>query len=77
MAEESKTNIPEEFVCALTKEIMKEPMISRYGIHYEYDAIMDWLQKGNQYCPVTGKRTFICVFVEGYGHRSSNSLMHT
>jgi hypothetical protein len=57
MPEESKSNIPQEFVCALTNEIMKEPMVSRYGTHFEHDAIMDWLKKGNNYCPATGKRT--------------------
>ncbi|KAG7342846.1 U-box domain containing protein [Nitzschia inconspicua] len=55
MAAQDESNIPEEFYCALTKKIMKEPMVSRYGTHFERDAIMGWLQKGNKYCPVTGQ----------------------
>jgi hypothetical protein len=45
---------PAEFVCPLTKKLIKEPIMSRYGNHFERTAILDWLNKGNNYCPVTG-----------------------
>mmetsp|Transcript_27122 Transcript_27122/g.44793 ORF Transcript_27122/g.44793 Transcript_27122/m.44793 type:complete len:249 (-) Transcript_27122:502-1248(-) len=48
-------DVPQEFLCDLTKEIMREPMVSRYGNHFERKAIMDWLQQGNNYCPVSGQ----------------------
>lgn len=56
-AEESKVEddtVPEEFLCELTKKIMRDPMVSRYGTHFERQAIMDHLNEGNNYCPVTG-----------------------
>jgi hypothetical protein len=56
-AEESKKSdedVPEEFLCELTKKIMRDPMVSRYGTHFERQAIMDHLNEGNNYCPVTG-----------------------
>lgn len=28
--------------------------MSRYGDHFERSAIMEWFEKGNNYCPVTG-----------------------
>jgi hypothetical protein len=33
---------------------MKDPMMSRYGNHFERAAILDWLNQGNNFCPVTG-----------------------
>jgi hypothetical protein len=45
---------PAEFLCPITKKAMKEPMVSRYGIHFEKKAILEWLNQGNNYCPVTG-----------------------
>ena len=45
---------PSEFVCPLTNKPMKQPMMSRYGNHFEKVAILEWLSKGNNFCPVTG-----------------------
>jgi hypothetical protein len=33
---------------------MKEPMMSRYGTHFERKAILEWINQGHNYCPVTG-----------------------
>ena len=33
---------------------MCDPLMSRYGDHFERSAIMEWFEKGNNYCPVTG-----------------------
>ena len=46
---------PTEMVCPLTKELMKDPVMSRYGTNFEREAILDWLGEGNEFCPVTGK----------------------
>jgi hypothetical protein len=45
---------PTEFICPLTKDIMSDPLVSRYGTHFERKAIIDWLEKGNNFCPQTG-----------------------
>jgi hypothetical protein len=48
---------PEEFICPLTKELMQDPVVSRYGYHFERKAIVQWLSVdggGNSYCPLTG-----------------------
>mmetsp|Transcript_127012 Transcript_127012/g.189450 ORF Transcript_127012/g.189450 Transcript_127012/m.189450 type:complete len:237 (+) Transcript_127012:62-772(+) len=44
---------PAEFVCPLTKELMSEPMVTRYGVRFERKAILEWLDQGNSFCPVT------------------------
>lgn len=45
---------PEDFVCPLSKELMSDPVMTRYGHHFERKAILEWLEKGNTYCPITG-----------------------
>jgi hypothetical protein len=49
--------VPEEFLCRLTKTVMREPMVNRYGVHFERSAIMEWFEQGNTHCPVTNNRT--------------------
>lgn len=41
------TEIPEEFVCPITKEVMVYPYITAAGNTYEYAAITEWLKKSN------------------------------
>jgi hypothetical protein len=45
---------PAEYICPLSKSLMKEPMMSRYGTHFEKKAIIEWMNQGHTYCPVTG-----------------------
>jgi hypothetical protein len=45
---------PSDFICPLTHKLMGDPLMSRYGDHFERSAIMAWFDKGNNYCPVTG-----------------------
>jgi hypothetical protein len=45
---------PAEFLCPITKKVMKDPVVTRYGIYFEKKAILEWLNQGNNYCPVTG-----------------------
>jgi hypothetical protein len=55
MSQLSSTQYPTEFQCPLTKTIMIEPMLSKYGTNFEKDAILRWLNEGNTTCPVTRK----------------------
>lgn len=47
-------NVPEGFVCPLTQEIMKDPVMDPEGNSYERSAIEAWLDK-NQTSPITRK----------------------
>jgi hypothetical protein len=49
----SEYEIPEAFVCPLTLEIMKDPLMDRRGINFERKAIVEWLNRGNHTCPLT------------------------
>ena len=46
-------DIPFTFICPLTKNIMKEPVITKYGSNYEKNAIENYL-KENKKDPLTG-----------------------
>jgi hypothetical protein len=46
-------DIPEEFLCPITQELMINPLMSRTGINYEKSAIMEWISKHNHTCPMT------------------------
>ena len=46
-------NIPEEFLCPLTLDIMKNPVVSKQGLTFEYAAIAEWLDIYNDSCPLT------------------------
>jgi hypothetical protein len=51
--EEDTTDIPEEFICPLTLEIFTDPLMDRRGINFERSAIVEWLNRGNETCPLT------------------------
>lgn len=47
--------IPEKFQCALTKQLMKDPIVTAYGHNFEKEVIVNWFNLGNRMCPLTGK----------------------
>ena len=47
--------IPEEFICPLTLQVFEYPLMSRHGMNYERAAIVEWLDRGNNSCPLTRK----------------------
>ncbi|KAD7479749.1 hypothetical protein E3N88_02885 [Mikania micrantha] len=48
-------NIPDDYMCPLTGLIFEDPVTLETGQTYERVAIMEWFNKGNTTCPVTGK----------------------
>ena len=40
----NRTEHPQDFICPITHDIMKEPWMDRDGISYEYEAIKLWLR---------------------------------
>jgi hypothetical protein len=43
-----------DIVCPISKEIMKDPVITNNGISYEKKDILKWLEKYKN-CPITGE----------------------
>jgi hypothetical protein len=54
MASPAPSELPADFGCPITKQLMKEPVFSRYGHHFERSAILQHIEAGNPFCPITG-----------------------
>jgi hypothetical protein len=48
----SALEVPYDFLCPITQEVMKHPVMNKYGINYERRAILEWLNENNT-CPMT------------------------
>jgi hypothetical protein len=44
---------PSEFVCPITCDIMREPLMCRSGLTFERSAILSWIQHHDGTCPLT------------------------
>jgi len=44
---------PSNFVCPLTCEVMTSPVMTKYGHCFEKSALTQWLNRGNDTCPLT------------------------
>ncbi len=42
----------ESFFCPISQEVMKDPVITPYGVSYDRQSILSWLKKNNT-CPIT------------------------
>ncbi|XP_011893860.1 PREDICTED: WD repeat, SAM and U-box domain-containing protein 1 isoform X2 [Cercocebus atys] len=47
------SGIPDEFVCPITRELMKDPVIASDGYSYEKEAIENWISKKKRTSPMT------------------------
>lgn len=48
----TEDDIPDEFLCPITGEIMKHPLLSIHGFNFERNAICAWLQRHST-CPMS------------------------
>ena len=53
MADEIGGQIPPDFVCPITQELMRDPVIALDGHSYERDAITQWFGQGRIKSPLT------------------------
>ncbi|XP_029353257.1 WD repeat, SAM and U-box domain-containing protein 1 isoform X2 [Echeneis naucrates] len=51
--ESAWSSIPDEFLCPITRELMKEPVIAADGYSYEREAIESWINTKNRSSPMT------------------------
>jgi hypothetical protein len=53
-AEKKEDDMPESFMCPLTQEVLRDPVVDPEGNSYERSAIESWLEKNNT-SPITRK----------------------
>ena len=49
----SCNDAPNEYICPISLEVMKHPVMDRNGNTFEKSAILEWLNRGNTHCPLT------------------------
>jgi hypothetical protein len=47
--------VPNSFICPITLQIMVHPVMTETGLNFERSAIISWLEKGTESCPLTRK----------------------
>uniref|UniRef100_A0A3P9Q9J7 WD repeat, SAM and U-box domain-containing protein 1 n=1 Tax=Poecilia reticulata TaxID=8081 RepID=A0A3P9Q9J7_POERE len=47
------SGVPDEFLCPITRELMREPVIAADGYSYEREAIENWIHTKNRSSPMT------------------------
>jgi len=50
---EMEGNIPDEFLCPITRELMSDPVIASDGFTYERSSITSWIRAGKDTSPMT------------------------
>jgi F-box and WD-40 domain protein 7 len=69
----AKDKIPTDFFCPITKQVMVDPLMSRYGHSYERDAILTWLETHGCLCPLTRQRMAVSDLIQ---NRALKSRIH-
>ncbi|XP_052804914.1 WD repeat, SAM and U-box domain-containing protein 1-like [Mya arenaria] len=64
--------VPDEYLCPITREIMKDPVICSDGYSYERTAITNWLKRDNDRSPMTNS---VLVNKELIPNRSLRTLI--
>ncbi|XP_053732149.1 WD repeat, SAM and U-box domain-containing protein 1-like isoform X1 [Synchiropus splendidus] len=52
-AEHSNSDFPDEFLCPISRELMKDPVIAEDGYSYERESIESWIKGQNKRSPMT------------------------
>ncbi|XP_016128326.1 WD repeat, SAM and U-box domain-containing protein 1-like [Sinocyclocheilus grahami] len=47
------SDVPDEFLCSITRELMKDPIIAADGFSYEREAMESWINTPNRSSPMT------------------------
>jgi hypothetical protein len=55
IADGSEVEVPSNFICPITLQVMVDPVMTRAGLNFEKAAIFGWLEQGSGSCPLTRK----------------------
>ena len=63
-------NIPDEFRCPISLELMREPVIVSSGHTYDQISIAQWINSGHHTCPKSGQRLIHTALISNYALKS-------
>ena len=55
LVNEENISLPQELLCPITQEFMREPVVASDGYSYEKEAISKWISNGNKTSPMTNE----------------------
>jgi hypothetical protein len=71
--------VPDGFLCPITQDVMRDPVILQDGHSYERKAIMDWLKRSkrspltNEELPISSKYGSLPMMLDNYALKSAIS----
>uniref|UniRef100_A0A7N0RJQ9 RING-type E3 ubiquitin transferase n=1 Tax=Kalanchoe fedtschenkoi TaxID=63787 RepID=A0A7N0RJQ9_KALFE len=63
-------NIPDEFRCPISLDLMKDPVIIASGHTYDRHSIAQWINSGHHTCPKSGQRLIHMALIPNYALKS-------
>lgn len=66
-------NIPDEFRCPISLDLMRDPVIVASGHTYDRNSIAQWINSGHHTCPKSGQRLIHMALIPNYALKS---LLH-
>ncbi|CAN0909779.1 U-box domain-containing protein 1 [Linum grandiflorum] len=66
----SSPNIPDEFKCPISLDLMRDPVIVASGHTYDRSSIAQWINSGHHTCPKSGQRLIHMALIPNYALKS-------
>ncbi|XP_028792779.1 U-box domain-containing protein 1-like [Neltuma alba] len=66
----SAPNVPDEFRCPITLDLMRDPVIVSSGHTYDRISIAQWINSGHHTCPKSGQTLIHTALVPNYALKS-------
>ncbi|EXC04705.1 U-box domain-containing protein 13 [Morus notabilis] len=63
-------NIPDEFRCPISLDLMRDPVIVASGHTYDRNSIAQWINSGHHTCPKSGQRLIHMALIPNYALKS-------
>ncbi|GFY83489.1 ARM repeat superfamily protein [Actinidia rufa] len=63
-------NVPDEFCCPISLDLMRDPVIVASGQTYDRNSIAQWINSGHHTCPKTGRRLIHKALIPNYALKS-------
>ncbi|XP_057441773.1 U-box domain-containing protein 1-like [Lotus japonicus] len=63
-------NIPDEFRCPISLDLMRDPVIVSSGHTYDRNSIAQWINTGHHTCPKSGQRLIHTALIPNYALKS-------
>ncbi|XP_059302005.1 U-box domain-containing protein 1-like [Lycium ferocissimum] len=63
-------NIPDEFRCPISLDLIRDPVIVASGHTYDRNSIAQWIYSGHRTCPKSGQRLIHMALIPNYALKS-------